>query len=144
MDLMELLRRMARSYPVIVTGALLCTVVFCSIFAPSAPFGVEMFRQLLFIGVVGVLPHAVFYSKKEISKRGMLLRYALHMLLLLSLLLICAIRWEWVDANSLPQIGLFVLLVLAVYAVVLLTVMRKDQKTADRLNERLQEFHKGE
>ena len=135
----DLVRTMVRMLFLITTGVVISMYFFCLLFAPDASFSLSDIGRILLMSVAGDLPFVVFYSKKELSKRKLLVRQAIHIPILLTVLLCFAFRWEWVSIHNAKQIAVFVVLVLVVYAAVDLAVSLKDKKLTEKLNSRLKE-----
>ena len=135
----ELLKTMVRSYFVITTGVAVSLFVFCRIFSPDAVFSLRDVGRILLMGLWGDLPHLIFLSSRELDRKQMLLRSILHALVLTGLLLTCAIRWQWINPASVPEVAVFLLSVFGVYALVIIMTDRRDRKLTDRINLRLRE-----
>ena len=133
---------MVRSYFVITTGIVASMYVFCLIFNREAVYSLDDIGRILFMALAGVLPFILFYSRKELGKKQMLIRQMIHIPVLLAVLIYFAQLWDWVSMGHPKEIIVFIVLVLAVYAVVLAVVNYQDKKLADKLNDRLkQRYH---
>lgn len=135
----ELLRTMVRSYFIITTGVTVSLFVFCRIFVPDALFSLRDIGRILLMAFWGDLPYLIFLSPKELGRNQMLLRTALHALVLAGILLTCAIRWQWVDPASIAQVAVFLLSVSGVYALVVFMTDCRDKKLTEKINLRLKE-----
>ena len=142
MNLSDLLKAMGRAFFVIATGTLLSMYLFCLILTPNATFSLDDLGRVLLMAVVGDLPYVVFYSKKELTKRQMIVRFAIHIPILISILIYFASLWDWVDITKPIEIVVLVLLILLVYVGVITLASFQDKKTAARLNDSLRRnFH---
>ena len=135
----EILKRMAVSFFVIVTGIVCSIYLFCLIFYPNAMFTLSDIGRILLMAAAGDLPFLIFLSGKELTKKQMLVRKAIHFVVLSTILLYLAARWDWVDMKDGREIAVFLLTILLVYAAVSFVVRYRDKKLTDRLNERLKE-----
>lgn len=142
MTLKEILNAMLRQFFIIVTGIVFCVAVFCSLFYPKVIFGLEMIWQIILLGMMSTMPQFVFYSKKELGKKQMMIRKCLHILILLIIILTAGYAWGWIYPNDIIQPIVFVLLVMCVYIVVTLLVFQKDKKVAQQLNNELKKYNK--
>jgi hypothetical protein len=140
MDLKEILSRMFHSYFIILTGTLTAAAVFCSIFANDAAFGVDMFWKMLLLALLTDLPLLLFYSRKEISNKGWIAREILHFGVIIAILLYFGYTWEWIEPSFL-QTGIFIALVVGVYAAVRVIVFQLDKKTAEQLNKGIKKYN---
>lgn len=138
----EMLKLMLRSFFVITTGIVVSMYVFCLIFNPEAAFSLEDIGRILLMAIASDIPFIIFYSQKELNRKKMSIRFVIHFLVLLAILLYFAHLWDWVHLKSLKEIVVFILLIIGVYAIVLTATTYQDQKLADKLNESLkQRYH---
>lgn len=137
MHIKDLLRVMFHAYFVITTGATVSMYVCCLLFSPNAVFSPVDVGGILFISLVSDLSFFIFYSKKELNRKQMLLRLFIHILLIIMILLGFADIFNWVNLKSPSQIIVFILLVLGVYSSVVAITFYHDRKTADKLNDGL-------
>lgn len=142
MNAEELLKTMFRSFFIIATGIVIAMYVFCMIFSPSASFTLHDIGGILLLAFFSDLPYVIFYSGNELSKKQMYIRKAVHLPVLLAVVLYFAYLWDWVSLNNTKEVVVFLLLVLAVYAIVLAITVYYDKKLADKLNNRLRERYR--
>ncbi len=138
----ELLKKMASSFFIITTGVVISMYVFCLIFNPDAGFSVADIGRILLMGIAGDLPLILFLSRRELSKKQMLLRTIIHLVVLSSILLYFAFLWDWVNPKSAGEIAVFLTSVVLVYAAVMLINRYRDKKLSDRLNDRLKQRYR--
>lgn len=137
MRLGEMLRAMFRAFFIIATGATISMYIFCLIFKPDVSFSLADIRGILMVAFVSDLTFVVFYSRKELSKKQMLIRFIIHVPVVLAVLLYSAHLLNWGNMDSPKEVTVFILLVLGVYAMVLAVSAYQDKKTADKLNDGL-------
>ncbi|MCL1981477.1 MAG: DUF3021 family protein [Clostridiales bacterium] len=138
----DLIKTMVRSYFVITTGIVASMYVFCLIFNRGANYSLDDIGRILLMALASDLPIIIFYSRKELGKKQMLIRQVIHIPVLLAVLFYFAQLWDWVSINSPKEVAVFIALVLVVYAVVLAVATYQDKKLADKLNDRLkQRYH---
>mgnify|MGYP001385392859 CR=1 FL=1 len=142
MNAEELLKTMLRSFFIIATGIVISMYLFCLIFYPDASFTLHDIGGILLLAFFGDLPYLIFYSGKELSKKQMYLRKSIHLPVLLAVVLYFAHLWEWVSLNRSKEVFVFLLLVLAVYAIVFAIAVHYDKKLAEKLNHRLRERYR--
>lgn len=142
MRIEELIKVMFRSFFMITTGIIASMYAFCLIFSPDVSFSLDDIGRILLMALAGDLPFILFYSRRELNKKQMLIRTGIHLPVLLAILLYFAHLWEWVSINKPKEVAVFILLVLGVYAAVSAITAYQDKKTADKLNVSLREhFH---
>lgn len=137
MRIEELLKHILRSFFVITTGIVVSMYVFCMVFNPAASFSLNDIGRVLMMAIASSLPFFIFYSRKELGKKQMLIRQVLHLSVLLGILLFLAWRWNWVNVNNPKECAVFTLLVIGVYVTVLAVNTYQDKKLADKLNDGL-------
>lgn len=142
MRIEELLKTMLRSFSVITTGIIASMYVFCLIFNKDAQFFLYDIERILLMALVSELPYAIFLSRKELSKKQMWIRTAIHFPVLLAVLLYFAQLWDWVSINNPKELAVLILLIIGVYAVVLTVAAYRDKKLADKLNDSLKERYR--
>lgn len=141
MSIKEILKTFLRAYPMIVTGSLLCTGAFCSIFWRNAELHVDLIWQILASSAAVASLFFVYYSKKELSRRAMQARHILHFVLLLALLFLCAYCFGWIASGSIGQPLLFGGLVTLVYVLIRYWLIKKQQREADEIGAALKSWH---
>lgn len=142
MRIEELFKNMLRSFFIISTGAVASMYVFCLIFFPDVTFTLGDIGRVLLMALASDLPYILFYSRKELGKRQMLVRKVIHFAALLAILLTFAHLWDWINLNNPGQVIVFILLVIGVYAIVIGLIAYQDKKLADKLNDVLkQRYH---
>ena len=142
MNAEELLKTMFRSFFVITTGALASMFVFCLILHPEVRFTLHDIGGILLVAFLTDLPFIIFYSGRELSKKQMYLRRAVHFSVLLAIVLYLACLWDWVSINRTKEVFVFLSIFVVVYAVVFVITAYQDKKLADRLNRSLRERYR--
>lgn len=137
MNIKDLLRAMFHAYFVITTGTTVSMYVCCLLFRPNARLSLVDIGGILLVALVSDLSFLIFYAKKELNKRQMLFRFSIHIPLTVLILLIFATIFHWIDLKSVPQVVVFILLVLGVYAGVTAITFYHDRKIAAKLNDGL-------
>jgi hypothetical protein len=141
MDIKEIAGRMFHSFFVIFTGSVLAMYAYSLIFGESA-VKLQNITALLVMTVLADLAYFIFYSRKELSRQQMLIRFGIHMVVITVIMLSVAGYMEWVSWDAPIQIILFTVLVIAVYVMVTAVSVYQSKKLADKLNEKLKERYK--
>ena len=125
--LIDRLKEMLLEFLAITAGITISTTVFCTIFYNDGyNFSLGLLHQIVALGFFCTLPGIVFLSKKELPKKQMLIRYAIHMCILLALILFLAYRWEWIDPRNIVHPIIITIMFLGVYSMVtFVTYMRE-------------------
>lgn len=142
MRIKDLLKAMFHGYFVITTGITISMFVSCLLFKPNVTLSPVDIGGILLMAFVGDFTFLIFYSQKELSRKQMLLRFSLHIPMVLAILLLFAHVFHWVNMKNPKEVIVFILLVLGVYAGVLGIAFCRDKKIADQLNNSLkQRYH---
>ncbi|MBE5980080.1 MAG: DUF3021 domain-containing protein [Paenibacillaceae bacterium] len=144
MNIENLLKTMFRSFFIIVTGIIASMYIFCMAFHPDASFSLHDIGGILMMAFVSDIPYLLFYSGKELSKKQMYIRKAIHLPVLLSVVLYFACLWDWINISHTKEVMTFVLQFLFVYIMVFITCKYQDKKLADKLNHRLRERYRSQ
>lgn len=140
MLLKEIIQAILRSYCIIVTGSLLCTGVFCSLFWRDTVFGLELVWQVLIAAALAAMMFLVYYSKKELSKRAALARTVIHFFLIEGVLIGCAYWFDWFHPGTLVEPLCFAGLVAVVYLLVHSIMFRQSQKESDAISKAIASY----
>lgn len=140
MELRELMKRLIISYPIIYGCSMMATFVFCLVFDPDSVFGLDFFGEMFLFALAADLPSLVFYSKRELSHKELMVRIIIHLLLLEGVLLVIG-RLMGLHDNITEGIFFF-FIVLAVYVVVWLLVFSDAARQAKEINKALEERKK--
>jgi len=139
----ELLKTMLYSFFIITTGIVVSMYVFCLIFYPDVSFSLDDIGRILLMALASELPYVIFLSRDELSRKQMLIRFAIHAPVLFAILLFFSHIWDWVDISKATEVAVFFALVAGVYIGVLLITSYRDKKLADKLNDSLKDrYHK--
>lgn len=127
------------------TGVVFATAIYISLFEKGASLDVSLLWQMLVVTFLTSLSDLLYYSKKELSKEQVIIRTCIQFILVSTIVIVSAYLFEWVDATKpLYYIVSLILLIIIVYILVKIMSYKKDMKMAERLNERLAEYNKGE
>lgn len=140
MELRELIKKLVISYPIIYGCSMMATFVFCLVFYPDSDFGLYYFGEMFLFALAADLPSLVFYSKRELSHKELMVRIIIHLLLLEGVLLVIG-RLMGLHDNITEGIFFF-FIVLAVYVVVWLLVFSDAARQAKEINKALEERKK--
>ena len=141
MPFKDMLKQMYKDYFAITTGVLFCEVSFCLIFMPEVTFTVKELGNALLAGGLYSLPHLAFYSPRELNKKKWLTRMVLHFLLLeITVISSAHFLFHWLEGWDVAQHVVMVVMIFLVYLLVIFTGWRKDQYSAEKINQRLKEI----
>lgn len=135
MSLVSFIKKNLIDYFIIVTGVNVATAILGMNFDPDRVFGYQAYFSPLIFGAVAVLPSIVMYSRRELSFRRMLIREALH-LVVLEITLIAFGYFSGLLTNW-SIIAAFAVGVLLVDAFTLFIRYLIDSKTAVEINKGL-------
>ncbi len=135
----ELVKKMIDSFFMITTGIVISMYVFCLIFNPDVRFALVDIGRIILMGAVSDLTFMIFLCRRELDKKQMLMRYIIHFIVLLAILLYFSFLWDWVNPRDMKEIAVFFISILLVYVAIFLTNRCRDRKLSDKLNEKLKQ-----
>ncbi|MCL2286587.1 MAG: DUF3021 family protein [Firmicutes bacterium] len=103
---------------------------------------VSTLTGLLAISILASFLPLIFYSKKELTRRQMLVRSGIHTLAILVVVLLVATIMGWIIWTEPFRIIVLTGLVIIMCVFTGLLAERKSKKLADELNEKLKERYK--
>ena len=142
MNLKEIFHRMFYSFFVILSCSLIGSFILQIILNKDGILYSNDITALIIVSVMATLSYFIFYSRKELAKKQLLVRYIIHMVYISALLFFTAIFMEWISRDSIFQIIIFLILVVVIYIAVINISNYQAKKTADLINKKLQERYK--
>jgi len=85
----------------------------------------------------------IMESKSELSKKEMLVRHVIHMLVIVGVVISTAVFMDWISWHKPVLVVLFALAVMLVYIAVMVIDWYRSVGLADSLTQRLRERYKG-
>lgn len=138
----QLLRDMCKAFFLVATGVLIAVAIGATFLVDATVMFVMELWRILFIALLSGLSGLVFYSPKEISARGMLVRYAIHFILIFSIIFYFVSHWQWLNIGTPSHFAILLISLFVIYFGTMLIIFWRDKKTADNLNEKLVEYKK--
>jgi len=139
MNLKEIFNRMFYSFFVILSCSLIGSFILQLIFKKDGVLYPYDIIALILLSIATSLSYLFFYSKKELSKIQMIVRYIIHLIYVSSLMSFTAIIMGWISRKSIIQIIVFLVLVMLVCIAVITISNYQSKKTADLINKKLKE-----
>jgi uncharacterized membrane protein (DUF485 family) len=139
MNMREIVDGMVHSFFVILGGSVIAAFLFLVICRPGTLIHIHDLGALIVLAITSDMSYCIFYSKKELSRTQLLVRYIIHLVYILSEMLFAAYYMNWIDTGKPLQTIVFAGLVVAVYIMVTMISLIHAKKTADKLNEKLKE-----
>jgi len=97
---------------------------------------------LLILSAVLSLANFVFYTKKELSRGHLLIRYVIHFFIVLITTLRVGIFMGWVGIEYIFTIILLTTSVVIIYVIVFFHDLYQSKKLVKTLNQKLKEYYK--
>lgn len=135
----ELVKKMINSFFMITTGIVISMYVFCLIFNPDVRFTLADIGRIILMAAVSDLALIIFFCRRELNKKQMLMRYIIHFIVLSAILLYFSFLWDWVNPRDTKEIAVFLISILLVYVVIFLFNRYRDRKLSDKLNDKLKQ-----
>ena len=139
MDIKEMAKRMFHAFFIIFTGSILAMCASTALFFGYSGILLIVIFEVLVLSVVATLTMMVLYSREELSKRQMLVRYLIHFLIVSSIAVFAAAFWDWIYLSEPIEVALVVVLVIFVYAMVLPLDLYHGKRLAEKLTQKVKE-----
>ena len=126
---------------IVFTCSILGLVVYLHIFGEET----ALLSDIVVIFVISVLTSSVgfiLYSKKVLSRLELVIRYALHLLMVLVIVILTATYFGWVLWSIPITIIRFAGLIIGIWVSANLIIFYQTKKLADNLNKKLKERYK--
>ncbi len=134
---MESVKKVIQTYFYVLSGSIISTAIFMTIFLPDLYFNVEVIWQVIVVAAITSLGTLIYRTKREISKNQMRIRHIIHFTYINIVVLGCAIILKWININRLSQFITLVLLVAGVYFSVTAAMFSNEKRIAESINQRL-------
>ena len=123
----------------VVTCVVLGSATYISILAPQEKLSPYILWQILFVSALCSV-WTMFYSDRELSKKGMLIANLIHYILVNIVVLSCGLWFKWFCIDNLLQIICMLLLIAVIYLLVCITIRKRETQVANQMNERLRVY----
>lgn len=125
------------------TGVMFATTIYISIFEKEASLDVSLLWQMLLVTFLTSLSDLLYYSKKELSKKQVIIRTCIQFILVGTIVIVSAYLFDWIDVTKpVYYIISLIVLIIIVYILVKLISYKKDMKMAEKLNEKIAEYNR--
>ncbi|MCC0634500.1 DUF3021 family protein [Clostridioides sp. ZZV15-6388] len=142
MNLINILKNVVRYFCMITTGVLISVFTFCLLFSPDETFSISIFQQILLIALVTSLSTLIFYSKRELGRKELLIRQVIHMIFLFVFVMWFSFKSNWIDSGHIFQALFIALSIFIIYLCITLATCKRDKKESILLNKGLKEYRK--
>jgi len=142
MGFREIKQGMIRSFIIVFTCSMLAMSSFIMIFEGDAAYISDNIIGVLLLSILTTLAYLILYSKKELSKKQMLLRNTIHFVVVATIMMSGANVLGWVSLREPSQFIFFVCLFIGIYILVTIIELQQYNKLANQLNQKLKERYK--
>ena len=143
MGINEIIQRMFSLFFVTLSGLLIASYLFLLLFGHYA-LQVRDITALIVLSIGINLGAFVFYSKRELKKSEMLLRYAVHLILVVGITLSTAFYMSWISWQEPLRIFVFALLMIMVYVGSNAVEVFRSKRLVSDLNQKIEEHFQEE
>lgn len=134
---MESVKKVINTFFYVLSGSIISTAIFITIFLRDLYFNVEVIWQVIVMAAITSLGTLIYHSNREISKNRMRLLLIIHYTFINVVVLGCAVMWQWINVHRITQIFTMVLLIAGVYFSVTTVMFRNEKRIAENINQRL-------
>lgn len=131
---------MIKLFPIILTGTFLSTVLFTFIFFPKSVILTKDLWVIAIMAVLTTLTSLVYCTKKEPSRRKMLVLQIIQTFLIFLIVFTTIYLMNWMNIQDFRHILVLALLTIIVTAATWLWTIHRDKKTTEILNQKLREY----
>ena len=138
---MSIIKSMLQVFIYVTAGNTIGASIFLAVFNRDYQFNYEFLWQLVGIAAVSALGDLIFYSRKELSKKQIKLRFLLHYIYINIIVVGGAFILKWIEPGETTDIIFLFGLVTVIHICITAVVIKKDKKTAEDLNKKLKTIH---
>lgn len=131
---------MIKLFPIILTGTFLSTVLYTFIFFPKGAILTKDLWVIAIMAVLTTLTSLVYCTKKEPSRRKMLVLQIIQTILIFLIIFITIYLMNWMNVQDFRHILVLALLTIIVTGATWLWTIHRDKKTTEILNQKLREY----
>lgn len=99
--------------------------------------------QVLTAGLLCGLVTTVLIREEAQTRKGLIVHFSIHYLLINAIILGCGALFDWYTMTPVGVVLMMVTIALVYVAVTIISYLR-DKSIADKINERLEHFHRGQ
>lgn len=142
MSLLDLIKRIIYDFFVIFTGIIFCTAIFSKVFIGYGSYEVTTIFQLMILSFLCSCLTLIFYSKEELSKKGLIVRKVIHFICLEFFTTFIIFKMNWVNSKDIRNVFTIMIMIFIIYAIVNLVGWFTEKNEADKINKKLKELYK--
>ena len=135
--LKEVARYALVCFLITMTGIVIFVFVHMQLFAVDLVIRQTQFGQFILFSFFCALSMFIFYSRRDISDREMLLRQAIHFSLITAGTMFLCLLWRWILPQTRYVVFMLAVIVI-VYSIILSVVLIENQHAANQLNRAIQ------
>lgn len=139
---MYALKNMFRVFVFVTAGNTIGAAVFLTLLGREFMLNYLFLWQMIGIAVVCAFGNMIFWSKKELSKRQIKLRYIIHYIYNNIVVVGLAFMLGWIELGDPYDIIAMFVLVAIVYSTITTLIVKTDRQTAEELNKKLRKYNK--
>ncbi|BCJ96795.1 hypothetical protein acsn021_43640 [Anaerocolumna cellulosilytica] len=138
------LRSMIQVFVYVIAANTVGSAIYTGLFSRDATLSFALLWQIIALAAVCALGNLFFYSKIELSKQRIMIRYIFHYLYINVVILVGGHFFDWIDLSFSFDIFILMLIILFNYGFIILFMFHRDFKLAEDMNRRLRKFRKEE
>ena len=141
-NIKDCFKHLSETYFPICSFILIGTLIFLTVFQINT-ISTSLLFQIIIVSFFAALLGLVLKSNNEtMSKKQYLIRIIVHFILVNLLMALSAYMFSWIYFDNIPQIILYEILVIIVYALVWLSIYYINYSCLRELNKKLLEYKK--
>jgi len=141
MDRKEFIGEIFGSFFVTFTVAIMGLTFYMHLFGNRIALLVDIVA-IFILSALTSLAALVFYSKKEPRRRGLIIRYLIHSVLIFSIIFSAATYMGWIYWGTAATVVPFAILIIGIFVSVHAIIFLQTKLLADQLNKKLEERYR--
>jgi predicted MFS family arabinose efflux permease len=138
---MYALKNMFQVFVLVTAGNTIGAAIFLTLLGREYTLNYLFLWQMIGIAAVCALGNMIFWSKRELSKRQIKLRYGIHYSYNNIVVVGSAFLFGWIEVEDPSDIIAMFVLVAIVYLTITTIIVKSDRQTADELNKKLRKYN---
>jgi uncharacterized membrane protein YfcA len=135
---------MFRVFIYVLAGNAIGSAVYLTLFARDARLDYMFLWQIIAIAAACAITKVIFWSRKELSKGQIIVRYVIHFLCDGLVVVGGAFLFHWIGPTQIKYVILIVIFFTATYIYITKAMIESDKRVANALNKKLREYNSGE
>lgn len=141
---MSTIKSMFRVFIYVLAGNAIGAALYLTLFARDARLDYIFLWQIIAIAAACAFTKVIFWSRKELSKEQIKVRYVLHFLCDGLVVFGGAFLFHWIEPDQVKYVILIGIFFTVTYIYITKAMIESDKRVANALNKKLRKYNAGE